>query len=122
MKPFKMTELAVNLGLLLLFLFQFIRHEPSLLFLYYIIGGWQVAGMLVHTFAGWFMKPGGPRDVFQLCVAAAGLFVVLSNWIPFFFFIWFFLLVGAPVMAVIYTLICLEELRLLKHRPLSALK
>lgn len=89
---------------------------------YFIIGSWQVISMLVHFFTGWFMHKHSSRSIYQWFVCALFIVVLLGFLAPAFWFILYFLLVASPVLAFIYTSICMHEVRILKNEYSVRLK
>ena len=123
MKLFKQADLYINCVLLVILGFLVLMNQLLITKAYFIIGGWQVFSMIIHILNGWFMKKGGARAVYHRTVAIILLMVLISQlWYPF-LFIFFFLLIGSPVLAIIYTMICYDELKELeKQRTLSLTK
>ncbi|MBS1654946.1 MAG: hypothetical protein JSU05_08885 [Bacteroidetes bacterium] len=124
MKTFKIADLSVSILLILFFATAFFSHWNIAPFAgYFIVGGWQVISMLVHFIKGWFIQKGNPKDVYQIIVLITFLIALLGLFItPLLFMLLYFLLVAAPVMAIIYSAICYAEIRSVNLRPLSLLK
>ena len=117
MKTFKELDCGINVGLLVVLTIWTLIH-PSLEMLitsYCIVGAWQVISMVVHTFSGWFLKRNGARIYYQRFTAIILASIVVGfTVVPYFLFVFYFLLVASPFLAVSYTLICFEELKQLK--------
>ncbi|OSZ76914.1 hypothetical protein CAP36_10795 [Chitinophagaceae bacterium IBVUCB2] len=77
---------------------------------------------MVHGITGWFMKNRGARKVYIYTVAIILSFVLLGQVFTPFLLILFVLLVGSPLLAIIYTHICYMELQELKEREQLSLK
>ena len=85
--------------------------------------GWQVLSMLVHFFKKCFMTPGTWRVFYHYVVLAvfgfAGItWLVQDALLPFLFVMLF----AAPVMATLYTMICMKEVYIKMQRPIAVLK
>ncbi len=123
MKLFKQVDIAISITLVIGFTLYYSYYDTGILFTaYFIVGGWQVISMLVHSFMGWFTKKKSIRKVYHwvtFIIIAAGCFGFLIN-IPLFIF--YIMLFAAPAMAIIYTAICVNELRQLPGRPLNEIK
>ncbi len=123
MKMFKLIDLWISAVLIGFFTFVCLFNVEFLFYAYFIVGGWQITSMIVHALSGWFMKKGGARLIYIYTVAIIVLLVLLSLFFePFFLTILFFLLIGSPILAVVYTHICFKELNELKQRELLSLK
>ncbi|HEV7782992.1 MAG TPA: hypothetical protein VGO58_17070 [Chitinophagaceae bacterium] len=125
MKTFKQTDYWISTGLIIICTVINILSWSilTLIHSYFIIGGWQVISMLVHMLNHWFMKKGGNRSHFHW-VSFTLLAVTMLGFAlpPLLMFILCILLVISPFLAVIYTLICYEELKELKLRHSLNLK
>jgi hypothetical protein len=132
MKTFKLLDIIVSAGLIIFVVYStFITHD---MFLegYFIVGGWQVVSMLVHATFKWFTPKGSTRRQYHRVVLIT-LILVGVSYLAFEFYpstiagcilviLILHLFVFSPVMAVWYTLMCGEELKKLKKRPLATLK
>ena len=116
MKAFKQWDTWVSAGLLAgLAIVTLVKQSFEMLITsYLIIGGWQVISMLVHTFGGWFLKRNGARIYYHRFTAIILGCVLMGFAVPPFLFIFYFLLLASPFLAVSYTLICFEELKQLR--------
>lgn len=113
MQTFKQADLLINTGLLAVFTI-IVLVNPSLLFTsYWIVGAWQLVSMFIHFRKGWFLKK-GTRNRYHWTTCIILLVLLLSQLVPPFRLVYFLLLLGFPVLAVIYTTICYDELKELK--------
>ncbi len=122
MKTIKTIDCWVNIGLMVGSVIAVLVNQTNLLKAYFVVGGWQLLSMITHTINGWFMKKGGARNVFQWVVVSILILVLLSQAITPFLLIFFILLMGSPVLALIYTKICYDELAELGLRHALSLK
>jgi hypothetical protein len=119
MKTFKIIDVWISIGLICSFIILMIYNGKGfgigndLLFTgYFVVGGWQVISMLVHTIAGCFTY--GARVIYHwITLIALVTIPVGSFWI---------LLFTAPFMAVFYTQLCYREVYIKMKRPLDILK
>lgn len=122
MKLLKQTDLAISIVLITGFSAWYIYDQGILFTAYFITGSWQVLSMIVHEVKGWFTGRGSGRRIYHWISGIIILLGVLAPLISVFFFIYLIMLFAAPVMAVIYSLICYNELKSLKDRPLTKFK
>lgn len=122
MKFLKQTDLAISLVLITGFSAWYIYDQDIIFTAYFITGGWQVLSMIVHEVKGWYTGRGSGRRVYHWISGVIILLGVLAPFIYIFFFIYLIVLFAAPVMAVIYSHICYNELKSLKNRPLTKFK
>lgn len=116
MKKFKQIDAWISVGLISTCAAVTISAGSTLylIYSYFIIGGWQVASMLVHTFNGWFMKKGA-RSWYHKVTLGILIITPVSYLVPpLAMMILCLLLVVSPVLAITYTSICFDELRELK--------
>lgn len=117
MKLFKQIDLLISIVLIAGFGVYFIYDQAILFKAYFIIGGWQVLSMLIHALSGWFTGKDNPRRTYHwisFIVIAMGALVPL---LYVFAFIFVIMLFAAPLMAIIYSVICYNELKSLNTRP-----
>jgi hypothetical protein len=116
MKKFKEIDCWISVSLLLIFGVISLATQSFVYLIrsYFIIGGWQVISMVVHTLNRWFMKRGGARSNYHWFVLSILGIVLLSFFLQPLLFIFVILLVGSPVLALIYTKICFDEVKELK--------
>ena len=124
MKTFKKIDLWISILLIGFFLLlSLIKLDHTFLYGYVVVGSWQIISMLVHVFTGYFTSKRYSRHYYHLLIICI-LCILLVGWAiyPLAFFVMMVLLFGAPVMAVIYTIICYNELTINMKRPLDDLK
>ncbi|MBK7882769.1 MAG: hypothetical protein IPJ81_02240 [Chitinophagaceae bacterium] len=136
MKKFKIMDMWISIILIIFsitrsiifydrFLGPYFLHvKDDIIQGYFIVGGWQVISMLVHTFKKWFTIKGNKRFYYQIIVLTIILISILlivfkSDGIAFMLF---FLLAVTPFMAIYYTYICYHEIYIKMKRPLDQLK
>ena len=124
MKTFKNVDIGFSIGLILSFaILTALRRDLIFIGGYFAVGAWQLVSMVVHTAKGWFTSKGSARYIYHrivatlFCLTALGCVVFPLLWI-----IMYFMLFAAPVMAIIYTVICRNEYVLLKNRALIQMK
>lgn len=124
MKNFKIFDLSISIILILFFTPAFLFWRESIFLSgYFVVGGWQVISMLIHFSNRWFTAKGSSRDTYQMAVLSIFLITLLGLlFTPVLFMLLYFLLVVAPLMAILYSIICFNEIRSLSIRPLSLLK
>ncbi len=118
MKTYKIIDLWTSIGLIISFaILTLLNGNGSItndkLFVgYFVVGGWQVISMLVHTFTRTFTY--GARVVYHwITLIAVATMPAGSFWI-----LW----IAAPFMAVFYTWLCYREVYIKMKRPLDLLK
>lgn len=122
MKTFKLIDVWISIILIFGFTFLCLVNIEFLFYAYFITGGWQIISMIVHALTGWFMKKGGARQIYIITVAIILSAALLGFVFEPFLIMFFFLLFGAPILAIIYTHICYTELSKLKTREQLTLK
>lgn len=131
MKTFKIIDFWLSIVLIPGFvLFGFITMNEKFLFGYFIVGGWQVASMVIHWMNKWFMDTGWKRAYYQkfililLAIIAllAALAQVAEELYMALLVIMFLLLILSPLMAIYYACICYEETFIKMKRPMELLK
>ena len=121
MKNFKIIDVWINIGLICSFIFLIIYDNKGfgigndLLFTsYFVVGGWQVLSMIIHTIARCFTYKFGARYIYHwITLISVATMPVGSFWV---------LLFTAPFMAVYYTWLCYQETYIKMKRPLAILK
>ncbi|MDZ4795631.1 MAG: hypothetical protein SGI83_15240 [Bacteroidota bacterium] len=115
MQTFKQADLLINIGLITIFMILIITN-PSLVFAaYMVVGCWQLLSMFIHFLQKWFMKKRGARNWYHWITCTLLALVLLSQLITPFLLVFYLLLLGSPVLAIIYTGICYVELKELKR-------
>ena len=67
MKKFKQIDFIISMTLMTSFvLLAFIRRDGSIMLGYFVVGGWQVASMIVHEIKKWFVPAGRRRRVYPV--------------------------------------------------------
>jgi uncharacterized membrane protein HdeD (DUF308 family) len=123
MKQFKWIDFYVNIGLIAGCLLTGLFIDNSVFLpAYFIVGGWQVLSMAVHTYFGWFTHREGNRFWYH-CLAACCVALMLLSiiWEPF-LGVFAVLLFLAPVMAIYYIGLCYKEVSFYMVRPMDLLK
>ncbi len=124
MKIFKKIDLWISILLLgFFFIYSLIRLDGTFLYGYVMVGSWQLISMLVHQFKGYFTSKYYSRHYYHILIVLA-LILLIVGWViyPLAFLVLIVLLFAAPIMAVIYTVICYNELTIHMKRPLDDLK
>jgi Na+/proline symporter len=122
MKLFKIADLSISICLIIGFSVASILNIDILFYGLFITGGWQVISMLVHILNGWFWPRHNLRTAYQwvtLGILSLGTLLTIADY----FFIFYYIMTPvAPVLSVIYSLICYDEIRRLRIRPLALYK
>ena len=115
MKKFKQIDCWVSVVLIAGFTVATLISNGNTLFTgYFVVGGWQVFSMLVHTYHRLFVGKGSRRYVYHwITLISLVTFPVGSYWI---------LLFTAPFMAIYYTWLCFNEVKQMSQRPIAILK
>ena len=131
MKRFKIIDFWLNVVLIPAFvLFGFVTMNEKFLFGYFIVGGWQIASMVIHWMNKWFMETGWKRSYYQkfvlILVTIIALLAALAQaaeelYMPL-LVIMFLLLMLSPLMAIYYAYMCYEETFIKMKRPMELLK
>ncbi len=118
MKTFKIIDVWTSIGLIISFTILILLDgkinlsNNKLFDGYFVVGGWQVISMLIHTFTRTFTY--GARLVYHwITFIAVATMPAGSFWV-----LW----ITAPFMAVFYTWLCFDEVRKMNQRPLAILK
>jgi hypothetical protein len=129
MKLLKITDLSLQLfittaGLLYLFMEA---DGCGILYLYYLLGGWQVASFFAHLFISQSWKSRSHRNLYGktlLWIAFIGLinYLLLLIEVPLVLFYLAGILVISPALAIWYFMIGIQEWKSLKNRELIHLK
>lgn len=124
MKTYKLIDFYGSLVLIVsCLIYGLIKANEYALLGYFIVGGWQLVSMLVHQLNGWFVAAGSNRRRYHLLVfwcliiAAIGMVIYVLLLLEL-----FILLFVAPVMAIYYSTLCYQELKMMGSRPLAQLK
>lgn len=124
MKKFKQIDFIISMTLMTSFvLLAFIRRDGSIMLGYFVVGGWQVASMIVHEINKWFVPAGGRRRVYHYVVLGVIIAALLGAMLPaLLMLVAYLMLFAAPFMAIFYTYLCYNETYVKLKRPLAALK
>ncbi|MCX6317677.1 MAG: hypothetical protein NTW29_10320 [Bacteroidetes bacterium] len=129
MKKFKHADLVLQVLVLVLgFLANSIDSEVfPLVYLYFVVGGWQLISFLIHLFINDSWKATRERTAYAktlVWMIGVGLFclLLLLAEIPVLILYLFALLFVSPVLAIWYFSICQTEWRILKRKELIHLK
>lgn len=128
MKTIKLADLVTNLVLILGGTFYYIQQRgTSFMWIYSVVGGWQILSMFTHILLKDQYTPSSHRRIYQFTILVLFLLGLLSLllgvWdVPLFIF-YLYLMVFLPlILAPYYTLICLEEFKTLRRREFIHLK
>ena len=124
MKKFKIIDTWISILLIIgFFIASIIRLDYTFITGYFVVGGWQVVSMIIHSINGWFMQKDGKRFRYQFAVGII-LLLALAGWAlnPLLYLIMVVMIFAAPFMAIVYTMICYKEVYLKMQRPLALLK
>ncbi len=135
MKTFKLADTWISMVLILFFLALAWTNYFSIMYGYFVVGGWQVTSMFVHALNGWFTEKGGKRWFYHCIVGwILGIALVITFIIILFkdslgdyFFLpvlmgLYALLFLSPFMAIYYSWLCYVEVYVKMKRPLDDLK
>lgn len=115
MRKFKKTDAWISIILITGFsIATIIYQDYTFLIGYFVIGGWQVISMLAHAYNKCFTQKKGARYVYHRITLLSLITMPVGSYL--------ILLFTAPVMAVYYTWMCFDEVRLMNQRPLALLK
>lgn len=115
MKKFKRIDAWISVALIAGFaVATIINRDHTFLIGYFVVGGWQVISMLLHTLFRLFTEKGGARNRYHwITLISLITMPVGSYWI---------LLFTAPFMAIYYTALCFVEVKRMSQRPIYILK
>lgn len=117
MRTFKLTDAFISLGLILFCCGYCLADGGSIeriVTSYFIIGGWQTISMIVHALKKGYVKKNSYRSTYH--------WITLISLVTLPFGAFYILLFIAPLMAIFYTGLCLQECFGKPKRPLSFLK
>lgn len=122
MKRFKIVDCWVSASLIIIFIVLSISFSlkpggllnKTVLAGYFVVGGWQVISMIVHTIKQSFTRQGSARYIYHIITLISIITMPAGSfWI---------LIFTAPFMAIYYTYICFDETYNKMKRPLAMLK
>lgn len=124
MKKFKQIDIIISALLILASLiYGLVEHNDTALIGYFVVGGWQVISMVVHTINRWYTQLGSKRYYYHLTVLITGILASVGFiFYELLFVIMLILLFASPIMAVYYLRICYNEVYVKMQRQLPALK
>lgn len=129
MKLLKLTDLVLQLLIAICgIVLGIIKDDIQILmYLYFILGGWQLASYLTHYLTGVSWANRVERSQYGhtvLWVAVVGVlcYLLLLADLPFIAFYLLAMVIISPVMACWYFVIGLTEWRTIRHRELIHLK
>lgn len=115
MRKFKRIDYWISIILITGFaIATLINRDYTFILGYFVVGGWQVISMLAHVYYRCFTHKKGSRHIYHwITFISLVTMPIGSFWI---------LLFTAPLMAVYYTWLCVDETRKMNQRPLALLK
>lgn len=128
MKTIKLADLVTNLVLILGGTIYYIQQKgTSFMWIYTIVGGWQLLSMFTHILLKGQYTPSVHRRIYQFTILGLFLLGLVSLLLAYFdqplVFLYLYLMVFLPLLlAPYYTLICLEEFKTLRRREFIHLK
>ncbi|MBL7746877.1 MAG: hypothetical protein JNM19_05580 [Chitinophagaceae bacterium] len=129
MKLFKLTDILTQAGILVGSLVFIIipQNSYNLINLYFIMGGWQVLSLLIHSlFAeGWLAQKDRRsygKTILWTFITGILCYLSLFAGLPLIMLYLFALLIVSPMFAVWYFIICVKEWRSIKMKELIHLK
>ncbi len=124
MRKFKLYDYWISLILIIAFtIISLIKRDGTFIAGYFTVGAWQLVSMLVHYQKKWFMAGSSARSIYQKCILGLALCSIVGCIVPLIgMFIFFILLFISPLLAIIYTAICYNEVFVKMQRPLALLK
>jgi hypothetical protein len=124
MKSFKIIDIGISIGLILIFsVLSLIHRDNTFLIGYWTVGSWQIISMLIHAIKGWFTHSKAGRYYYHITITVLAALSLLGLLVyPVQFLLMAILLFAAPFMAIYYTWLCYNEVYVKMQRPLAALK
>jgi hypothetical protein len=122
MKTLKLMDFWLQIILIVVCLLLVILGSLDPLSGYFIVGGFQLIGMLIHEITKSFIPKNSARRVYQNIVYVIVGFMLLAPLLNVFGIIFIRMTYAAPLMAVYYVRICYKETYNYFKRPLSVLK
>lgn len=131
MKQFKVIDYWISLVLIVaFFIYGFVKQDSGFIIGYFVVGGWQLISIIVHSANNWFFSVNSSRSNYTKVIIWIGIIILLSffsallfNPIGYLLLIELLvLLIAAPLMAIYYTIMCYEEVYVKMKRPLAFLK
>ena len=123
MKKFKQADVLISGVLIIASIgWAFTTYDERFFVGYFVVGGWQVVSMIVHTVMDWFCEKGTARSNYQWTVFLIIIVALLGFVIYPLLIIYFLLLFLSPFMAIWYTWLCYNETYVKMRRPMALLK
>lgn len=119
---FKQTEVWLQAAVIIFCIIALTTGDIELYESYFIVGGFQLAGILIHELAGSFTTKGTARRVYHNITYVLVVYMALSPLTYITVIVFLPLLFIAPFMACYYLVMCYRETYLYMRRPLSILK
>lgn len=122
MKKFKMIDCWVSAILIVIFTVLSIPASiktgwmlnNTVLTGYFVVGGWQVISMIVHSIKQSFTRKGSSRLIYHVITIVSIVTIPAGSF--------YILFLTAPFMAIYYTFLCFDETYNKMKRPLALLK
>ena len=124
MKTFKYFDAWFSCLLIISFsIMGFTNRDETFIYGYFYVGGWQVISMIVHSLNGWFTPKGSSRYLYHWAVLILFFIALLSLvYLPLLMLLLLIMVFTGPFMAIFYTVLCFNEIKLMNQRPLDLLK
>lgn len=119
LKDFKTLDLTIQAVLILAALIVDLiwQHSGSIIVSYLVVGGWQIMSMVVHWVEHYDLRRWSHRTVHTASMVALVLLAILGIMhSQLIILLLMGLLVGAPLLAIWYFLLCFLELKQLNRR------
>ena len=124
MKRYKKIDAWVSVALISVgCIWCLFQRDASFITFYFIVGFWQVVSMVAHQVKGYNITKHHSRFYYHLLILFL-LFMPMFGFIaPIVWWIEMYaLLFIAPILAVIYTVICFVEIKRFITRPIELIK
>jgi hypothetical protein len=130
MRTFKLIDSLISTTLILVLLYLNLFTGTKIIFLsYFIVGGWQLASMIIHEINRWFVGEGSARRLYHqlvlwMIIVFLALVLIELLWTGSVYFLLIYLyllLVISPAMAIYYTVHCFLEWRESFDKPMAKL-
>ena len=120
MRTLKKIDLVVQLLLIIGFaITTLVKSSNAFLLGYFVVGGWQGIGMILHRIKKWHTANGSVRNIYHTVTVIVLILAAVSFTLPIMYYYFFLLLFLAPVMALSYFAICFKETFYYTKRPLQ---
>ena len=124
MKTIKLYDAWIQAVLIIvLTILSIIKKDGTFFVAYCIVGIWQLQSIFIHVLNGWFKGATHYRYYYIWVLIIIAIAFLIGLLIPIIMMIFLYMLLFlAPIMAIVYCIICFRELSLLNKRPLAILK